>query len=154
MLLPSTGFTCGTFRSNDAMFTNGTMMTVPGNLRGIEFRAQLFERNDGRILGAMRAGHQGERRPRLRAANYRNRDDSVLTSLPAETSMDLVTVSLGDCRRGSHSERYMLFAATHRTQLKRINASPLRIFASSRPRLRVGSITPPVESYTGPAARQ
>jgi hypothetical protein len=26
---------------------------------GIEFLYGLFERNDGRILGAMRAGHQG-----------------------------------------------------------------------------------------------
>jgi hypothetical protein len=29
MLLPSTGFRWATFCSNDAMFTSGTMMTVP-----------------------------------------------------------------------------------------------------------------------------
>lgn len=58
MLLPSTGFTCGTFCSNDAMFTNGTMMTVP-EISGIEFLYKLFERNDGRILGAMRGQPPG-----------------------------------------------------------------------------------------------
>src|SRR5260221_10905785 len=74
--------------------------------------------------------------PRITAAGI-----FVPTSLPAETSMNPVTacpatavavptVSVGCCA----------MATTNGTQLRRINASRLRILASSRPRLRVGRV--------------
>src|SRR5580765_1236272 len=47
MLLPSTGFTCGTFCSNDAMLSSGTIMTVPETCAGssiwITFSSAIME---------------------------------------------------------------------------------------------------------------
>ena len=101
------------------------------------------------------ASHQGESRPGLRAANDRNRDirahvaprrntsTNPVTVYPV-TAVAVPTVSVGCCA----------VAATHRTQLKRINASRLRISRLLHTTLESRqSITPPVESYTGPAAR-
>jgi hypothetical protein len=122
MLLPSTGFTCGTFCSNERDVHQGDDDDRPGNIRGIEFLYELFERNDGRILGAMRTGHQGESRPGLRAANYRNRD-IVPASLPAETSMNPVTVCpVTAVAVPTVSAGCCAVAATPRKQLRRINA--------------------------------
>ncbi len=47
MLLPSTGFTCGTFCSKDARLTSGTMTTVPeicaGSSFSISFSSAMIE---------------------------------------------------------------------------------------------------------------
>jgi hypothetical protein len=65
----------------------------------------------------------------------------VPTSLPAETSMNpgtvcpVTAVAVPTVSVGCYA-----VAAPHRTQLKRINASRLRILASSTPRLRVGRV--------------
>src|SRR6202790_4637873 len=153
MLLPSTGFTCGTFCSNDAMFTKGTMMTVPEISAGLSswmsFSSAMMDAYSGPCAPATRARVGPGFGPRMTATGI-----FVPTSLPAETSMNPVTVcpvtaaavptvNVGCCA----------VPATHRKQLRRINAKSLRILASSRPRFDSRrSITPPVESYTGPAA--
>ena len=140
MLLPSTGFTCGTFCSNDAMFTNGTTMTVPEISAGlsscISFSSAMMDAYSVPCAPATRARVGPDFEPRITATGI-----FVPASLPAETSMNPVTVypvtavavptvSVGCCA----------VAATHRKQLRRINIKSLRILASSRPRLIVGRV--------------
>ena len=153
MLLPSTGFTCGTFCSNDAMFTRGTMMTVPEISAGLSSCISFSSAMMDAYSVPCRAGHQGESRPGHRAANYRNRD--IRARVAPRRDFDESGNGLpGDCFRGSHSKRWLLCRGRHAQNATPKNqCQPLahtRLLQST-PESRQ-SITPPVESYTEPRA--
>src|SRR3979411_373277 len=90
MLLPSTGFTCGTFCSNDAILTNGTMMTVPEISAGlsscITFSSAMMDAYSVPCAPATRARVGPGFGPRITATGI-----FVPTSLHADTSMNPVT---------------------------------------------------------------
>ena len=74
MFLPSVGLRCGTTFWNDGTFTSGRMITVPGQLRRVDLGDQFLERDDRRVLGAVRAGEEREHRTGLGAVRDRDRN--------------------------------------------------------------------------------
>ncbi len=81
MLLLSVGLTCGTIFSNDGMFTIGTRISVPDSPRGSTVPISRSTAMIDAYSRAVRARHDGEHRPRLRAV--KDDDGNVVARVDA-----------------------------------------------------------------------